>query len=468
MTTDAEAWAKEVFGSAALGDERRTRRLVQMAATALHAPAGRVLEVFRSSAERQGAYDLLSNERVVPAALTAAMGQATARACAREATIFVSIDGSSLSLVDRMGTKGFGGVGSTRQGGRGLKVISSLAIDSHGTHVGVLDQQWWSRPVHKKRHDSHRRRRDDKETRHWIASIEASAERLRDHAPQTQVCFLLDREADGRDCLEALRSSGAEFVVRSSFNRRLADDVPHYLVDELRTVTPCSSYPLDVKAGPGRSARRAHMTVRALRVRLRLRDRRTERLTPFETWVVEAREEGTCPPNEKPIAWRLLTNRALHDEHDAREVVDAYAKRWCIELFHKTWKSGVCNVEDCQLRAVAPVLKWAILMAAVAARIERLKTLSRSEPEMPADRELSPHELLALLTLKRREKKRTETIPDSIPTLAQAIWWMAELGGYTGKSSGGPPGTVTIRRGYERVIAAAQAIGELERMGKLR
>ena len=38
---------------------------------------------------------------------------------------------------------------------------------------------------------------------------------------------------------------------------------------------------------------------------------------------------------------------------------------------------------------------------------------------------------LALITLKRRTKKRTETIPDDVPSLAQAIWWMAELGGYT-------------------------------------
>ena len=244
--------------------------------------------------------------------------------------------------------------------------------------------------------------------------------------------------------------------------------MPRYLVDELSAVAPRYSYALDVKAGPGRSARKAHLAVRIVRVQLRLRDKQSGDVQPFEVDVVEAREEGTCPSGEKPIAWRLLTNHRVETAEDAREVIEAYAKRWAIEIFHKTWKTGACNVEDSQLRDREHVIKWATLMAAVAARIERLKNLSRSEPDLPADRELSKYELLALITLKRRTKKRTETIPDDVPTLAQAIWWMAELGGYTGKSSGGPPGAITIQRGFVKVAAAAAAIRELDRMGKLR
>ena len=36
--------------------------------------------------------------------------------------------------------------------------------------------------------------------------------------------------------------------------------------------------------------------------------------------------------------------------------------------------------------------------------------------------------------------------------------WLAELGGYTGKSSGGPPGTITISRGLAKLRAGADAI----------
>jgi hypothetical protein len=468
MKTDEERWAREEFGAAELGDERRTRRLVSMAARAAGAPAGRVLQVFETSAERQGAYDFLGNAACAPRAVTEALGASAARRCAAHALVFVSIDGSSLSLIDRTGKKGFGRVGSSRQGGRGLKVVTAFAIDADGTPIGVLDQQWWSRRASKKRHDCHARSVQEKETRHWLTCARESVRRLAEHAPDTRVWFLLDRESDRRHSLEDLRDSGETYVVRSSYNRRLDADDPRYLLDELHAVAPLHEYTLDVAAGPKRAARKARMVVRATRVQLRLRDRRSETIQPFEVTVVETREEGTTPGGEKPIAWRLLTNYGVTTAEDADRVIEAYAQRWCIEQFHKTWKSGACNVEDSQLRNRDHVVKWATLMAAVAARIERLKSLSRSEPETPADRELSKYELLALITLKRATKKKTETVPDTVPSLAQAIWWMAELGGYTGKSSGGPPGAITIRRGFDKIAVAAATIRALERLGKLR
>jgi hypothetical protein len=54
--------------------------------------------------------------------------------------------------------------------------------------------------------------------------------------------------------------------------------------------------------------------------------------------------------------------------------------------------------------------------------------------------------------------QKDESIPDSVPSIEQATLWLAELGGYTGKSSGGPPGAVTIARGLFKLRAAADAI----------
>jgi len=148
--------------------------------------------------------------------------------------------------------------------------------------------------------------------------------------------------------------------------------------------------------------------------------------------------------------------------------VFSYAQRWRIEEFHKTWKSGACNVERCQLRAAKHVIKWATIMAAVASRIERIKVLSRSTPDLPASAELGPYEIQALILLKREYKKRTEIVTES-PTIAQAALWLAELGGYTGvKSSGGPPGSITIRRGFDQIAAIATVLKRLDADGKLR
>jgi hypothetical protein len=48
-----------------------------------------------------------------------------------------------------------------------------------------------------------------------------------------------------------------------------------------------------------------------------------------------------------------------------------------------------------------------------------------------------------------------------MPTIAQATLWIAQLGGYTGKSSGGPPGSITIKRGLDRLRPAALLLDAL-------
>lgn len=101
------------------------------------------------------------------------------------------------------------------------------------------------------------------------------------------------------------------------------------------------------------------------------------------------------------------------------------------------------------------VITWASILAAVAARAERLRHLARERPDDDASTELPNVEVEALLFLKTRQKKRTEVVPESGPiTIGQAVRYIADLGGYTGKSSGGPPRATTIGRGLERLELA--------------
>jgi hypothetical protein len=99
-------------------------------------------------------------------------------------------------------------------------------------------------------------------------------------------------------------------------------------------------------------------------------------------------------------------------------VIYGYTQRWRIEEFHRTWKQGRCNVESTQLHSTEHVKIWAIILASVSMRIERLKYLSRNYPDLPATEELSSYEIQALVILKRQHKKRTERIPNRIPTIA--------------------------------------------------
>lgn len=163
---------------------------------------------------------------------------------------------------------------------------------------------------------------------------------------------------------------------------------------------------------------------------------------------------GRLPAGQKRLCWRLLTNYPVNSFEDARRVLRNYSLRWRVEDFHKTWKS-VGRVEDSQLHSQPAVEKWARLLADNAMRIERLKHLARTQPDAPANVELSEEEVDALLILKRPEDYRAKLRP----SISTAVTLIAELGGYTGKtSSGGPPGSITIGRGLKELEVAVRTL----------
>src|ERR1700679_3663418 len=96
-------WAREEFGAAGLGDVRRTRRLVAMAAAAAVSASGKVSAVFEKSKEREGAYDFLESPQVRPEVLAESIFAATAERSRGLGFVYVAIDGSSLSLSDMKG-----------------------------------------------------------------------------------------------------------------------------------------------------------------------------------------------------------------------------------------------------------------------------------------------------------------------------------------------------------------------------
>jgi hypothetical protein len=108
----ASLWAQGEFGQAQLGDERRTQRLVEMAADVAQKPAGKLTQVWEEGPERQGAYRLLESEAVeVEAMRSAALRAAFSRA--KGPLVFVPTDGSALNVLaarDKPLSKGFGPV----------------------------------------------------------------------------------------------------------------------------------------------------------------------------------------------------------------------------------------------------------------------------------------------------------------------------------------------------------------------
>jgi hypothetical protein len=471
-STSARTWAREEFGTASLGDARRTARLVRIGERAAAAPSGKITEVFCNADERQAAYDFLENPATDHSAILRAMQAATAARCAKDPFVFVPIDGTSLALTDTQRVKGFGAVGSWSNKGQGLQVIDAIAVSPKGVPRGVSTLVWWTRdqPIDRSR-PSCARKVKDRETQRWLDGLTDVSRSLEAHAPTTRAWFQLDRGADASPVLRHLSSSGHWFTVRASFNRRLRTrptEPRRYLRDAFARVRPLCTATLHVSPGPHRTERDARMEQRATTVTLDLLNPWTKSHSRLPVNVVWVRETGRVPNGEKRIEWLLLTNHPVDTAEDVQRVVFGYAQRWRIEDVHRTWKSGACNVERMQLRAKPHALKWATILAAVALRIERLKHLSRTEPNLPASVELTADEIAALILLKRQHQKKTEDLPTEMPTVGVATQWIAELGGYTGKSSGGPPGSATLGRGLVHLEIAAGLLERLRVEGKLR
>lgn len=439
--------AQATFGHALLCDTRLRNRLVVLAARCFKAPAGTVTSVLADAAEREGAYRFLENSRVAASALMRAQAAATALVARTEAVVFVPIDGSSLSLTDRAERRDVGVVGSHKYRARGLIVVSALGVGADGTPLGLLGQTWWTRERAKKA--------SRRELLYSTDVIEDVLCVMGEKAPSTRVWFQFDRLYDAQLILEHLADRDTLFTVRASHNRRLhtpAESTRTYVARRIRRSPVIGRHKVEVPASNGLPARVAELDVRVIATVVSAK-RKSKTRCPIALTYVDVRE----PKRLNGLRWTLITNAPVETLDDAIRVIDGYTTRWRIEEFHRAWKRGVCRVEDTQLRGRQAIMKWATILGAVAARATRLAYLARSKPDLPADGEFSTSEIAAAVLLSSRPIDVVEF------TLAQMVDLVAKLGGYTGKSSGGPPGATTLARGLRRVVDTAEALRALEK-----
>jgi len=459
--SDEAAWALGEFGGADLGNTLRTQRLVAMAQRAAEAPDGAVTSVFTNSAAREGAFRFLENDLVSPEAMMRQAHLAGARRCAEQMYAYVPVDQTSLNLKDGTGLKGFGAVGRGRDSARGLQVMSAISVSPEGTPQGLVGQSFWARPRGKKKRPQDRDKQlaKNKETQRWLDVMGQAQAAFGEAAPQTRPWFQMDRGADAWPILKQASDQGIWLTVRASSDRRLWTDPGQpnsYLWATMERQQPLGGFLLAVPERKGRKARTAWMQVRACQVTLSIRDKRTGRHYPLTMWAVHAYELGTTPAKERALEWMLLTTYPVDGVTAAHEVVFGYCQRWRIEDFHKTWKTGACCVETTQLRDADHVIRWAIILGSVAMRIQRLIFLSRSEPQQPATVEFTQAEIDATIVARKPKGYR----PGDVPPIVELVQWIAEQGGYTGKSSGGPPGAKVLARGLERLNVLFRVFAE--------
>ena len=193
-----------------------------------------------------------------------------------------------------------------------------------------------------------------------------------------------------------------------------------------------------------RAPREARLEVRFGKVKLTPPSRKLQ-FKELDITAIMA-QEIDCPPGIEPLQWMLLTTMAVQNFDEAVEKLGWYAKRWGIEVYHRTLKSG-CKIEERQLGSADRIEACLAIDMVVAWRILHLTKLGRETPDVPCSVFFEQAEWKALYCFVRQDPKP----PDQPPTLREAIRMLASLGGFLGRKSDGEPGTKSLWLGIQRL-----------------
>ena len=166
-----------------------------------------------------------------------------------------------------------------------------------------------------------------------------------------------------------------------------------------------------------------------------------------------AREEHP-PENETPIEWRLLTDETLTTLADAVLRIEWYRRRWLIEVFFRTLKTG-CNVEESQLSTKEQLEKALVIYLIIAWRVLMLMTLGRDVPVLPCEVIFDREEWQAAWIVSQKTP-----LPPNPPTLGNMILIVAHFGGFLARKNDGNLGAKALWRGLQRLRDFAEAINQ--------
>lgn len=436
-------WAADELRTLELGDPRRNRRLVQLVEALAEQPQASLPYACGNWAATKGAYRLLDNPAVTPAAIRAAHVTATVARLREHASVLVIQDTTSLDLTHHPATQGLGPL--EHRARRGLKAHSALAVSLTGVPLGLLWQQLWERDPATigQRHRRRQRATADKESQRWLDGVVASEAVVPDAVALITVA---DREADLYDLFAQPRRANHQLLIRAAHDRRVTADGDR-LWASAQAGQVLGTQTVSVGRRPEQPVRSATLTVRVAAAQLEppLHHRQRATCAAIPIWAIWA-EEHQPPAGCAPVQWLLLSTQPVTTADDAQERLRWYALRWLIERYHFVLKSG-CRIEALQLATAARLERAVATYCIVAWRLLWLTYLARQTPDAPCTVALPVAAWQALWCAHHQ----TTTLPDTPPSLAEAVRWIAQLGGFLGRHHDGEPGVATLWRGLQRL-----------------
>jgi len=443
-------WAEQEFGTVDLPDGRLRQRLLTVARDFMRQPQAPIVQACGGDAGRaKGAYRLFKNVQVDLDTLLQPHREATLGRVREQAVVLAVQDTTSLNYTAHPATDGLGPIARRADAALGMLLHDTLAFSVDGTPLGLLDVQCWVRQPEEAGKSARRKELpiEQKESIKWLRSLRqvAAAQAL---CPSTRLVSVGDREADVYELfLEAAQHpEGPALLVRADCERKRQVDQQQALWPYMAAQPGAALREVHI-AGKGgaemRKTRLAQVTVRYAAVTLQPPKRYTQ---PVSAWAVYALEEQP-PAGAAPIEWMLLTTLPTDSAEQAVERLDWYARRWGIETYHRTLKSG-CRIEDRRLGDASSLQACLAIDLVVAWRVFHLTKLGRDHPEAPYTAFFEPDHWETIHVARTGTLLPRHLTP---PTVNQMMRWVAQLGGFLNQKSSGHPGATVLWRGLGRL-----------------
>ncbi len=429
------------FAAVALGDQRRTARLVLSAARIAAHPEKSFNQVFDWN-DLRGFYRLCDQETATLPTIQEPHWQQTRSAMAKHPLVLILHDTSELDFTEHTALEGVGPIGKGT--GRGFLQHNSLAVIPEPRQVlGLAYQQLYIRQEAPKKEHTSKRKLRDRESQLWLRGIKATGR-------PPEACRWVDVGDRGADIYEAMVASqaqGHDFLFRLTQNR----DV--WLTPERGSFTKLRDFArglasqgcdiVEIPGRGGRAARETHVELAAARVWIPAPSGTRQRFAQpvVAAWVVRV-WEANPPPGVEGLEWILITSVPTATIEEIRTRRDWYGCRWLIEVFHDIEKNG-CSEEDRRFETAERMEACLAILSLAAVRIFQLRTALTSQPDEPA-KQVASHEEIQVLRRFVKHKSGTFTVRDFVRGVAS-------LGGFLGRKSDGDPGVKTLWRGYQRL-----------------
>jgi hypothetical protein len=251
-----------------------------------------------------------------------------------------------------------------------------------------------------------------------------------------------DRESDIYELFCLACDLGTNFLVRSCVDR-LAESGDTTIAQVMKGVSPSGTHRVSFSDASGQE-QEALLAVKFATMLVCPPLGKQKRYEHQQLQIIHA-EETNPPADRPPLFWKLITNLEVTTHEEAVHKLGWYARRWSIETFFKTLKTG-CRIEEVRLTTADRLANCIALCCVVAWRIHWMTMLRRGNPDA------SPGAVFTDVELEFLDRSLPNAEPGVTRNLDFYMIRVARLGGYLARRNDAPPGVTVMWRGFSRLV----------------